>query len=113
MLEVQVFQILQWQSQPQSYHVVITSTDASYSLSFQGFDSMWCLSLDLVSLTQLTTVIIAPCVDLAFSGQQCKEATAADLKIDYIQVADRLDSVRCVKVTKGATAPEVKLIVYR
>ena len=84
MLEIQVLQILQWQSQPQSYHVVIASTDASYSLSFQGFYSMGCLSLDLVSLTQLSAVIIAPSIDLAFSSQQCKEATAANLEIDYV-----------------------------
>ena len=84
MLEIQVLQILQWQSQPQSYHVVIASTDASYSLSFQGFYSMGCLSLDLVSLTQLSTVIIAPSIDLAFSSQQSKEATSANLEIDYI-----------------------------
>ena len=84
MLEVQVLQILQWESQTQSYHIVIASTDASYSLSFQGLDSVWCLSLDLVSLTQLSTVIITPSIDLAFSGQQWKEATAANLKIDYV-----------------------------
>ena len=84
MLEVQVLQILQWQSQTQSYHVVITSTDACHSLSFQGFDSVWCLSLNLVSLTQLSAVIITPSIDLAFSSQQCKETTAADLKIDYV-----------------------------
>ena len=85
--------------------------DLGYSLCVECINSLWRCSLLVVSVAQLTKVIVAPGEKGPLSCQDDSDACLRNLEVEDVELVHALHSVRRIEFAEDALAPDEQLLI--
>ena len=65
----------------------------------------------VVTVPELTVVVLTPGVQSALPGQNYGKASFRNLKVQNIKFVNALNTMRSVKLTEDSSAPDKELVV--